>query len=287
MDRSLKRKLEDHCEEVWFEEVSVEKDPSDTNWNSLVALVSGINNQIAVLDTEVNEVENRLKHFEEQQAISISAIRKKVEVLRSQIPTLKSVLKTVDIDPVAPPLTSLLKPVQSREELDELEDKAKDEEYGNALAQAAGRIFGYGRIGKGEVICYEMVDYFFDRKFLMECSWHGYNSIRVNGELKKKVGFINYENTIKLFHECVCISDESFTLSDCYKFVKVKMLRNTLRRVQSKKIRRPSRIPRVRSKKTDPASDLSVQAVVENQLRHLQNTSARSHGSSLVIRGLD
>ncbi|XP_049533491.1 uncharacterized protein LOC125949998 [Anopheles darlingi] len=276
MDRGPKRKIEDHGEEAWFEEVSVENDPSDTNWNSLVALVSGINNQITELDTEVNEVDSRLRHFEEQQTISISTIRKKVEVLRSQIPSLKSVLKTVDIDPVAPPLSSLLKPIQSREELDELENKAKDEEYRNAVAQAAGRIFGYGRIGKGEVICYEMVDYFFDRKFLMECSWHGYNRTFVNGELKKKVGFINYDNTIKLFHECVCISDETFTESDCYNFVKVKMLRNTLRRVQAKKIRMPSKIPRVRSKKTDTGSDLAVQAVVANQLRHLQSTGGNS-----------
>ncbi|XP_050087030.1 uncharacterized protein LOC126572051 [Anopheles aquasalis] len=279
MARPLKRRIEDHCEEVWFEEVSVEKDPSDTNWNSLVALVSEINNQVTKLDTEVNEVDNRLKHFEDQQTISISMIRKKVEVLRSQLQTLKSVLKPAKLDPVTPPLSSLVKPIQSREELDELEEKAKDEEYRSEVAQAAGRIFGYGRIGKGEVICYEMVDYFFDRKFLMECSWHGYNRVCVDGELRKKVGFINYANTIKLFHGCVSISDESFTESDCYNFVKVKMLRNTLRRVQSKKIRSPSSIPRVRSKKIDSDSDLAVQKVVKNQLRHLQNTVGSGRGS--------
>ncbi|XP_050087029.1 uncharacterized protein LOC126572050 [Anopheles aquasalis] len=283
MDQSVTRNIEDHCEEVWFEEVSVENDPSDTNWNSLVALVSGINNQMTVLDTELSEINNRLKQFEEQQTISVSTIRRKMEGLKSQIPSLKSVLKTVDIDPVAPLLTSLLKPIQSKEELDELERKAKDQEYRNSVIQAAGRISGYDRKGEGESICFQMIDYFFDRKFLMECSWLGRRQRRVNGEVNKKIALIEYGNTMKLFHECISISDETFTQFHCYNFVRVKILRRSFRRVFAKKTKIPVKAPKPRSKKTDPASDLAVQAVVENQLRHLQNTAEESDESTLFV----
>ncbi|XP_049533489.1 uncharacterized protein LOC125949997 [Anopheles darlingi] len=281
MDQTLKTKIEDHGEEAWFEEVSVENDPSDTNWNSLVALVSGINNQMAVLNTELSGIDSRLKHFEEQQTISISTIRRKMDVLKSQIPSLKTVLKTVEIDPVAPPLSSLLKPIQSKEELDELEAKAKDEEYRNAVIHAAGRISGYDRKGEGESICFQMIDYFFDRKFLMECSWLGRRHRRVNGELNKKIGLIEYGHTMKLFHECISVSDETFTQFHCYNFVRVKILRRSLRRVLAKKTKIPVKAPKPRSKKTDTVDDLAVQAVVANQLRHLQNAAAESDESSL------
>ncbi|XP_049533495.1 uncharacterized protein LOC125950002 [Anopheles darlingi] len=261
-------------EDVWFEHVNIENGSSETNWNSLITMVAGINNQLSSISKQINAIDSRLKKFEEQQEETSSVIENEVEELKSQIPTVKSVLPTVEIDPVAPPLTSLLKPVQCKEELDELEAKAKDEQFRDEIVQAVGRIHGHDRKGEGDTVCYQIVDYFFDRKFLTECSWYGRMSQRTkNGPGKRKIGLIGYGSTMKLFHACVHLSDETFTQTQSIKFIR-RCLRYSATRAKAKMVIKPA-ARRRNPKKVETNGNLAVNAVVENQLRHLQTDARR------------
>ncbi|XP_035773685.1 uncharacterized protein LOC118456741 isoform X1 [Anopheles albimanus] len=273
-ERTLRKPAMEIEEDVCFEHVTIENGSSDTNWNSLIAMVAGINDQLTAMTTQINAIDSRLKKFEEQQAETSTIIENEVEELKTQLPTVKSVLKTVDIDPVAPPLTSLLKPVQCKEELDELEANAKDQHFRNEIVQAVGRIHGHDRKGEGDTVCYQIVDYFFDRKFLTECSWYGRMSQRTkNGPGKRKIGLIGYGSTMKLFHACVHLSDETFTQTQSIKFIR-RCLRYSATRAKAKMVIKPA-ARRRNPRKEETNGSLAVNAVVENQLRHLQTATSR------------
>ncbi|XP_049533496.1 uncharacterized protein LOC125950003 [Anopheles darlingi] len=248
----------------------------DSRWNSLMEMLCGMSNQISELgsqvttiSTQINDIDNRLKKMEEQQEESMSVVHSEVKVLKSQITTLKGALESVEIESVTPSLSSLVNPAKSKEDLDDLETKAKDEQFRCSVINAAARIHGFDRKGEGNNICYQMVDYFFDRQFMTKCSWSGRSRrIPEDDSLVQKIGIYTYGNIIEMFHACVAVSDDTFTLNQIEAFFR-QCLSHSKTRANAQMIRKSAARRRNAVKKITNV-DSDMKAIVEKQLRNLQ-----------------
>ncbi|XP_035773681.1 uncharacterized protein LOC118456740 isoform X1 [Anopheles albimanus] len=258
--------------EVCFEHGYAVKDVDDSSWKSLFGMLSMISNRIAYIRMLLVDIDKRIKECEEEQDTRTSIIRSKIQLYKSKVDMLRHMLDTTEIEAVAPPITALIKPAKRKEDLDELEDKAKDKQYSTLITQAVGRLLGFNRQGEGASVCHQIVDYFFDRQFLIECSWSGesrhlgrpYRGIR-------KIALSSYKHVIELFHACVCVSDDTFTQNQCVKFLRLCLQYSTIR-VKAKRKRKPV-ARRCKPKKNPTSEDLAVKVLVENQLQRLQTVA--------------
>ncbi|XP_050084666.1 uncharacterized protein LOC126570736 [Anopheles aquasalis] len=275
--------VEEECFEHGYavkEQVEQLEQFGEQRWNSLIEMLYGMSNQITALgsqvtamSTQINAIDNRLKKIEEQQQETAAAMHSEVKVLNSHITKLKGVLESIEIEPsetrVTPSLGSLISPAKCREDLDDLEAKAADEQFRYAVVNAASRIHGFNRKGEGNNICYQMVDYFFDRRFMTECSWSG-RSRRVpeDDSLVQKIALSTYSNIIEMFFACVNISDDTFTLNQIETFFQ-QCVSHSKTRANAKKIRKSTARRRNAVKKIATV-DSDMKAIVEKQLRTLQ-----------------
>ncbi|PZC75604.1 hypothetical protein B5X24_HaOG205920 [Helicoverpa armigera] len=136
------------------------------------------------------------------------------------------------------------KPITNKKCLDDFEEslksKHKTQEFKKILSIVCGK-------GKGRAInnAYALLDAMFGREFLTTCSWAG--GTRAEGS---KICFKSYQNTIDLFFTIVHMSDENFTMQECYSFLK-SILRNAKKRSTSKNLRISRQRRRGKSKKTE------------------------------------
>ncbi|XP_050088035.1 uncharacterized protein LOC126572631 [Anopheles aquasalis] len=101
-------------------------------------------------------------------------------------------------------------PVRNLIELQRLEIKADGGKLLKPVVRAIGDIKGNGRV----VGC-RIVDFFFERAFLLQCDWFANEKATES----RTIPLSEYTNTIALFHETILRSDPDFTLEDTELFL--------------------------------------------------------------------
>lgn len=114
-----------------------------------------------------------------------------------------------------------LQPVKSLADLEKLEENCREEDFIKTIIASLGRIHGRHRYtGRGATVSLQIVDYFFSRDFLLQCSWTGTGRTSGKDEIKKtKIPFMKFDKTINLFYQTVLHSDPSYTFTDCKSFL--------------------------------------------------------------------
>ncbi|XP_049533493.1 uncharacterized protein LOC125949999 [Anopheles darlingi] len=246
-------------EEVEDDEVEV---ITGSKWARMFAMMSALTRQVA-------DIDRRLKKIEEQQHQSLSNIQQKVTTIGTKIAAFGNISSS-ESSLLPQPITAFFSPAKCKEDLDELEANASDEHFVTAVAQAVARIHGYDRSGEGVTVSHQIVDYFFDRQFLQDCSWTGRTR---SAENVRKIALAPYENIKNLFYQSVHLVDESFTLNAAERFFR-DVAKHARSRAEVKFLRKPA-LKRRKSRKKLSALNCSsetVKKIVENQLRHLQAT---------------
>ncbi|XP_038108752.1 uncharacterized protein LOC6034793 [Culex quinquefasciatus] len=120
-----------------------------------------------------------------------------------------------------PTNTIPLKPVKSLEDMEALQDHARDPLFVQSVIRSMGMIHGKCRhMGEGRTICLRVVDYFFDRRFMLTCSWTGTaRGTENNGARATKIPFQRFDKVINLFYQVVLYSDPTFLYDDCLTFL--------------------------------------------------------------------
>ncbi|XP_062709121.1 uncharacterized protein LOC134288392 [Aedes albopictus] len=126
-----------------------------------------------------------------------------------------------------------MEPVKSLRELELLEENTKQKEFVASMMASIGQLHGRKRYtGKGGSVCLQIVDYFFDRQFLLQCSWTGTGRKHSEQEqVLRKIPFSKFESTIKLFHQTVLQSDPEYSFDECKAFLH-RCLRNAKQRFE-------------------------------------------------------
>ncbi|XP_035773687.1 uncharacterized protein LOC118456742 [Anopheles albimanus] len=250
-------------EEEEVEEEVVVEEISGSKWARMFSMMSALTRQVA-------DIDRRLQKIEQQQHQSLSNIQKKVTTIGTKIGAFGSVIASGESSLLPQPITAYFSPAKCKEDLDELEANASDEQFVSAVAQSVARIHGYDRTGEGVTVSHQIVDYFFDRQFLQDCSWTGRTR---SAEHVRKIALAPYENIKNLFYQSVHLVDDSFTLNAAERFFR-DVAKHARSRAEVKFLRKPA-LKRRKSRKKLSAlnySNETVKKIVENQLRHLQAT---------------
>ncbi|XP_058822792.1 uncharacterized protein LOC131684165 isoform X2 [Topomyia yanbarensis] len=126
-------------------------------------------------------------------------------------------------------------PVSSVNDLEELEDNLNDNEYSRKMTMFMKNIVGVtGDDCNGQNTCYQLVDYFFNRTFMVECSWNGGSR-----DGTPKCAIKRYTNILNLFFAIVRNANQGFSQTLLEKFFK-SILKNSKKRSQSKGLRQSS-----------------------------------------------
>lgn len=123
----------------------------------------------------------------------------------------------------------IIKPVSNRQELQELEDNLKNEIFFSKTLDAMTFICGSSGKSRGVDSCYKLIDHFFTRDLLVNCSWTG--SSRQADECKIPLKYFN--NIRKCFLTLVSKADRNFGEQECEKFLKT-ITKNAKQRLTSK-----------------------------------------------------
>ncbi|XP_055546930.1 uncharacterized protein LOC129731153 isoform X2 [Wyeomyia smithii] len=123
-------------------------------------------------------------------------------------------------------ISAPLSPVKS-EEFKSLEKKTDNKQFVEAVIKYLGSMHGKSQyVGEGGTVCLQNVDYFFDREFLMNCSWTGTSRNKNSEEnIQSKIPFHKFDGVINSFHKVVMFSDPSYSLVQTQNFLK-RCLRN-------------------------------------------------------------
>lgn len=152
----------------------------------------------------------------------------------------------------------LFSPVNSAEEMDDLEVKAKNPDFHRNVVLRLGNTVGKGTPGGTAALL--LIHKFFDKTFLLSCSWSG----KARGESKTKIGLIRFPSIVNLFVETVQYCDSSYSAPQCQSFLKTR-LKNAKQNCSLKNVRstacRPNRkrkidsVPQLTDDATDEAFD--------------------------------
>ncbi|XP_029725552.1 uncharacterized protein LOC109426674 isoform X1 [Aedes albopictus] len=167
------------------------------------------------------------------------------------------------------PMERPLTPVKNLEDLEALQERARDEQFVETIVHSLGIVHGQGRsVGNGWTVSLQTVDYFFDRRFLLRCSWTGSGRNREKaGERISKIAFHKYDKVINLFYRVIVYSDPLFTFNDCMKFLH-RCIRNAKARAADVKGMRLS-VARNRKKRSERIAELSqILPIDPGQMEH-------------------
>ncbi|KAG5890739.1 hypothetical protein JTB14_013086 [Gonioctena quinquepunctata] len=139
--------------------------------------------------------------------------------------------KTTDESATADPPT-LVGPINSKENLDKIEEQLKSEKFMENLVESMTFICGQSGYAQGIDCCYKLVDYFFEREFLVHCSWTG-NTKESGGSSKVPLKF--YVNMRRAFLNIILRADNSFTETECDTFFK-RIMKNSKQRTTMKNL---------------------------------------------------
>lgn len=136
----------------------------------------------------------------------------------------------------------VLTPVGSVDELAALERALEDRKVVQQFSGGMSFICGITGKAQGTDCCYKLIDYFFTREFLTQCSWTGLvrlsdansqqdPSTSADGTAKVPLKF--YKNIRALFLNLIMQADKDFSELDCEKFFKT-VLKNSKQRLSAK-----------------------------------------------------
>ncbi|XP_055634115.1 uncharacterized protein LOC129774406 [Toxorhynchites rutilus septentrionalis] len=178
-----------------------------------------------------------------------------------------------------------LSPIKSFEEFESVEKKA-NKQFIDAVVQYFGSMHGKNRyVGEGGTVCLQIVDYFFDREFLLNCSWTGTRRrLDKSNDLMNasKIPFHKFDGVINLFHRVVMFSDPLYPLVECQNFLK-RCLRNAQQRFREiKGIRAP-----VARRKRKRNTNQSVLFSMADEKEHQNNENNEEEEQLLKYEGPD
>ncbi|XP_050497710.1 uncharacterized protein LOC126878855 isoform X2 [Diabrotica virgifera virgifera] len=125
--------------------------------------------------------------------------------------------------------------VSTSQELSQLEDNLKDPNYEKKVRNYFKKIIGNTPdTSNGLDTCYSIVDYFFEKKFMVQCSWTG--GSRSNTE---KCCIKNCKNILEVFFTIVQSSNKDFSKALLKKFI-IGITRNAKKRSLTGGIRQSS-----------------------------------------------
>ncbi|KAL1404276.1 hypothetical protein pipiens_018971 [Culex pipiens pipiens] len=185
----------------------------------------------------------------------ISELHVKVDTIGQKVNQIESYLSSRESGSsrgpsTTPSLKRTFKKVKSLKELETLEQKCHDPEFLQESIDYLGSIHGKSRyMGEGATVCLQLYDTFFDRRFMLSCSWTG------SGKKQKKIPFLRFEKVIELYFLAVSYSDPTFTLDQTKRFLH-RCLRNATQRVKEVSGKKPvSRKRKLRAVKENGDGD--------------------------------
>ncbi|XP_058462145.1 uncharacterized protein LOC131437080 [Malaya genurostris] len=154
-----------------------------------------------------------------------------------------------------------LTPVKCLDDMESLEIKSKNEDFVQSVVLFLGSMHGKHRyVGEGTTVCLQVINYFFEREFLINCSWSGISrSKKTNGSIISKIPFHKFSGVIDMFYRVVLFSDPTFSKVQCEQFLH-RCLRNAKQRFEEIKGIRAS-VARKRRKRSE--RDLMIQMIPE------------------------
>ncbi|XP_049530385.1 uncharacterized protein LOC125948425 isoform X3 [Anopheles darlingi] len=189
---------------------------------------------------------------------------------------------------------SLFSPVSCLLDLENLEELAKDKNYVNCVKTHIQGILGTRRMTQtsalhqqnmsgntrtGQTYCLQIVDLFFTRFFMTQCTWTGISIKSVAG---KKIALKDFVHVIDMFYETVHYVDPTFTKEDTESFLKQVLERARVRFESGP----PKRKPGSRCRKT-PKKHISTntESIDSDEMEESEGKAAiessRSNGNSV------
>lgn len=152
-----------------------------------------------------------------------------------------AVVKGTVLPEVSPkePVQSVLTPVDSKEELDALERSLEDTKLMQQFAHGMNFICGITGKSQGVDCCYRLIDHFFTRQLLTQCSWTGMVRLKDANSQQEPSGSVDtgakiplkfYKNIRALFLSLIRQADKDFSELECEKFFKT-ILKNSKQRL--------------------------------------------------------
>lgn len=180
------------------------------------------------MDKNIKQMDS-IKQSHVRYAALLSQMNAKLDAIATKIPIVHE--KPVCYEPKTIPLT----PIKCLDELDALEKQSKNEQFVKSVVEFLGSMHGKHRyVGEGNTVCLQIVNYFFEREFLMNCSWSGISRNKDNENIISKIPFHKFVGIIDLFHKVVLFSDPSFSKVQCEQFLH-RCLRNARQRFEETK----------------------------------------------------
>ncbi|XP_055597033.1 uncharacterized protein LOC129747045 [Uranotaenia lowii] len=180
--------------------------------NTLQQQMNHVLNEVASTKMQLSKCVNLLTQMNPQ---SVQEPGLQRPVIQNLVAPATVVSNNSHVQPDAP-----FAPVKTLEELESLEETARDEQFVTNVILSLGNIFGRNRyVGNGRTVCLQMVDYFFDRKFLKLCSWTGSSRSTNEEGVKMKIPFQKFSRVIRLFHRVVVYADPQFSSGETLQFL--------------------------------------------------------------------
>ncbi|XP_055524630.1 uncharacterized protein LOC129718173 [Wyeomyia smithii] len=185
---------------------------------------------------KILENQRRMQQMMTSMMTSIDYLTQAVKVNRAAPSTQTPRIDFNDLESVC-----VIQPVNSVDDLNQIEESLKDDAY--MRKHLAGMSFICGSNGKANGIdcCYRLIDSFITRSFLLNCSWTG-NARDLDGassaenarsDTKRKIPLKFYNRFRTLFFRLVKLADKDFTEVECEVFFK-RVLKNSKQRVEAK-----------------------------------------------------
>ncbi|XP_049530395.1 uncharacterized protein LOC125948425 isoform X11 [Anopheles darlingi] len=180
------------------------------------------------LQRRVTVIEKNMKIFENQK----KACAPKKEQVRKERP-MPEVPETSKNSPSVPDKLVLpFTPVSCLFELEKLEEKAKDMHFVNYVKMQVNRIVGLDvEEGKGYSYCWRILDLFFTRFFMTQCTWSGRLNKKPSDGVSKKIRFKDFNYMINLIHQAANYADPLFSRENAETVLKLAFKR-AIRRFQ-------------------------------------------------------
>ncbi|XP_058825141.1 uncharacterized protein LOC131685443 isoform X2 [Topomyia yanbarensis] len=144
------------------------------------------------------------------------------------------------------------KPIKTAKELECLEQNLNDPVFAQRLfSHMREKIGNKGDNYRGQNTCYYLIDRFFDRKFLIHCSWSGGSRSDI-----EKSAIKDCKNILALFYRIVRSTNEKFSFHLLENFFK-SVVKNAKKRSEAKGLR-VSTIHRRKKKSSKSAGSISL-----------------------------
>lgn len=158
---------------------------------------------------------------------SIVGLNEKINVLAGQHTNVFNQNNIIAKKPFAKAITS--------DDLIDLNEKAKDIDFAEKCS-----IYIFNKYSQfkeenksGQTVALNIIDEFFDRNLLTQCSWSGLARSKNKDEVATKIAFGRFENIIELFFKSVKIFDTNYSYLNTKRFLKTQ-IKNSLQRAIGK-----------------------------------------------------